>query len=49
MEGPLSKQDNFWLNFPAILKFDIEQPTWYALDLKEYSEELYLISSRPSN
>ena len=38
----LSKQDNFRLNFPTILKFDIEQRTCYALDPKEYSEELYL-------
>jgi len=38
----LSKQDNFKLNFPTILKFDIEQRTNDALEPKQFNKDIYL-------
>ncbi|KAF9456232.1 hypothetical protein BDZ94DRAFT_1178185 [Collybia nuda] len=38
----LAKQDDFRNNFPAILKFDIEERTRYSLDPREFNRESYL-------
>jgi hypothetical protein len=38
----LAKQDNFKLNFSAILKFDIEQRNNHSLQLKQFNKDIYL-------